>query len=76
MDANLANPIRNTKYLQPQNEWKWPIVIYVYLAGMGAGAFIIGVIWDWLGYVVYPSNIILPTPLLSPDYKRIRLNES
>ena len=66
MDTGQINPIRNTKYLRPQKEWGWPIAIYLYLAGMGAGSFAIGVIWDWLGYSAHPSNaVLLFGPLLA-----------
>ena len=57
--AGQVNPIKNTKYLKPQEHWGWPIAVYLYLAGMGAGSFIIGIMWDWLGYSLYPSNAIL-----------------
>ncbi len=40
-------PVRNTKYLRPQKEWKGIIAIYLYLAGMGAGSFIIGTLIGW-----------------------------
>ncbi len=39
--------VRNTKYLRPQEEWKGVIAIYLYLAGMGAGSFIIGTLIGW-----------------------------
>lgn len=32
---------------KPQRHWGWIIAIYLYLAGMGAGAFIIGTILNW-----------------------------
>jgi formate-dependent nitrite reductase membrane component NrfD len=54
-----ANPIRNTRYLRPQHHWGWQIAVYLYVAGIGAGSFIIGVIWDWLSYPAYPSTAIL-----------------
>jgi hypothetical protein len=42
MRTGYTHPIRNTKYLRPQEEWKGMIAIYLYLAGMGAGSFTIG----------------------------------
>jgi polysulfide reductase chain C len=51
------HPIRNTKYLKPQEEWKGIIAIYLYLAGMGAGSFIIGTLIGWF-------NVKLDSPIL------------
>jgi polysulfide reductase chain C len=49
MRTGIIHPIKNTKYLRPQKEWKEIIAIYLYLAGMGAGSFIIGTLIHWLG---------------------------
>ncbi len=49
------HPIRNARYLRPQKEWKEIIAIYLYLAGMGAGSFVIGTLIDWLGVKGNPS---------------------
>jgi len=49
------HPIRNVRYLRPQKEWNEIIAIYLYLAGMGAGSFVIGTLIDWLGVKVNPS---------------------
>lgn len=66
MDSGQGNPIRDIKYLRPQKVWGWQIAVYLYLAGMGAGSFAIGVVWDWLGYSAYPSNaVLLFGPLLA-----------
>lgn len=46
-------PVRNTRHLRPQKEWKEIIAIYLYLAGMGAGSFVIGTLINWL---VNPSR--------------------
>jgi formate-dependent nitrite reductase membrane component NrfD len=35
-------PIRNPKVQRPQREWGWEIAIYLYMAGMGAGSFVVG----------------------------------
>lgn len=37
------------KFVRPQREWGWEIAIYLYLAGMGAGSFIIGTMIIWFG---------------------------
>ena len=57
MEAKRIHPIRNVKYLRPQKEWKEIIAIYLYLAGMGAGSFIIGTLIDWLGMRLNPPFI-------------------
>jgi len=49
MEKERIHPIRNTKFLRPQKEWKEIIAIYLYLAGMGAGSFVIGTLMTWLG---------------------------
>ena len=58
MRTEHTHPIRNTKYLKPQEEWKGIIAIYLYLAGMGAGSFIIGTLISWF-------NIKPDPPILS-----------
>jgi len=40
---------RMLKFVRPQREWGWEIAIYLYLAGMGAGSFIIGTMIIWFG---------------------------
>jgi len=47
-------PIRNMRYLRPQKEWKEIIAIYLYLAGMGAGSFVIGILISWMGAKLDP----------------------
>ncbi len=59
MRIEYAHPTRNVKYLRPQEEWKAIIAIYLYLAGMGAGSFIIGALISWF----YPKADL---PLLFP----------
>jgi len=59
VDTARVNPIKHIKYLERQKEWGWPIAVYLYLAGIGAGSFIIGLLMDWLGYHSYPSRAIL-----------------
>jgi polysulfide reductase chain C len=46
-------PIRNIRHLKPQKEWQEIIAIYLYLAGMGAGSFVIGTLINWF---VNPSR--------------------
>jgi polysulfide reductase chain C len=57
MGIEPIHPIRNVKYLRPQKEWKEILAIYLYLAGMGAGSFIIGTLIYWLGVKLNPSPI-------------------
>jgi len=59
MDSEPIHPIRNVKSLRPQQVWKWEIAIYLYLAGMGAGSFIIGVMMNWFGFSFNPSKTIV-----------------
>jgi formate-dependent nitrite reductase membrane component NrfD len=47
--------MRHTKVLGPQQEWKEIIAIYLYLAGMGAGSYIIGTLINWF---TDPSRLI------------------
>ncbi|NWG04626.1 MAG: polysulfide reductase NrfD [Syntrophaceae bacterium] len=47
--------MRKVKHLRPQEHWGWIIAIYLYLAGMGAGSYIIGTVMNWF---VHPSKII------------------
>jgi polysulfide reductase chain C len=46
---------KNVRRLRPQEHWGWIIAIYLYLAGMGAGSYIIGTIMNWF---VHPSRIV------------------
>jgi polysulfide reductase chain C len=47
--------IRTIRYLKPQEHWGWIIAIYLYLAGMGAGSYIIGTVIQW---AVHSSSIV------------------
>lgn len=40
--------LRKGRHLKPQEHWGWIIAIYLYLAGMGAGSFIVGTLIHWL----------------------------
>ncbi|NWF92218.1 MAG: polysulfide reductase NrfD [Syntrophaceae bacterium] len=41
---------KTLKRIRPQREWRWEIAIYLYLAGMGAGSFIVGLFTHWNGF--------------------------
>ncbi len=56
---------RGQRRVKPQEHWGWPIAIYLYLAGMGAGSFIVGMIINWF---LDPSKLIqLPVFYVSFD---------
>ncbi len=42
-----------------QREWGWPIAVYLYLAGLGAGAFAVGSALDLLVHPSTPSRALL-----------------
>ena len=43
----MPESLRIGRHLKPQEHWGWIIAIYLYLAGMGAGSFIIGILIHW-----------------------------
>lgn len=51
---NPIHTIRKARYLRPQKEWNEIIAIYLYLAGMGAGSFVIGTLINWMGVKLDP----------------------
>ncbi len=55
MRTESIHPIRNVRYLKPQKEWREIIAIYLYLAGMGAGSYIIGTL---INLLINPSRIV------------------
>ena len=55
MEVDPIHPMRNVRYLRPQKEWKEIIAIYLYLAGMGAGSFVIGTLINWMGVKWNPA---------------------
>jgi len=55
MRTEPIHPTRYVKHLRPQKEWKEIIAIYLYLAGMGAGSYIIGALINWF---INPSKVI------------------
>jgi formate-dependent nitrite reductase membrane component NrfD len=54
MTAEPNHPKKNARYIRPQKEWKEIIAIYLYLAGMGAGSFVIGTLINWMGVRLNP----------------------
>ncbi len=59
MSKEQANPVINSRYLKPQHEWGWQVAVYLYLAGIGAGALALGILMDWLGYSPYDLRTVL-----------------
>src|SRR4030042_6134756 len=57
MGTESVQPTRSVKYFRPQQEWKEIIAIYLYLAGMGAGSFIIGILVHWMELELNPLSI-------------------
>jgi polysulfide reductase chain C len=55
MATKYILPIRSVRFLRPQKEWKEIIAVYLYLAGMGAGSYIIGAVINWF---FNPSRLI------------------
>jgi formate-dependent nitrite reductase membrane component NrfD len=65
MDRGRANPLRYNRYLKPQTEWGWQVAVYLYLAGIGSGAFAVGLLMEWLGYSPHSFRpIVLWGPIL------------
>jgi formate-dependent nitrite reductase membrane component NrfD len=50
---------RTLRFVKPQSHWRWEIAIYLYLAGMGAGAYVIGLSIHWMADALNPSNVLL-----------------
>ena len=55
MRTDPIHPMRNVRFLRPQKEWKGIIAIYLYLAGMGAGSYVIGTLLNWF---VHPTRVL------------------
>lgn len=50
----------------PQSVWRWKIAAYLFLAGTGAGALIVGIIGDFTGYVLSAKIAVgLGVPLVA-----------
>ncbi len=54
--SNLSGMDRS---VGPQEQWEWPIAVYLFLAGTGAGAFVFGILVKWLVAYEIPSNALL-----------------
>jgi len=51
--------------LKPQSKWTWLVAAYLFLAGIGGGAYIVGVVADWLGgewAVISKIGVVLGFP--------------
>lgn len=55
MKTEPIHSITPVKHLKPQEHWGWIIAIYLYVAGMGAGSYVIGTILNWF---VDPSRVL------------------
>jgi formate-dependent nitrite reductase membrane component NrfD len=51
--------IRNPRRPKPQKEWKEIIAVYLYLAGMGAGSYVIGTLMSWMGVKLGSPSLFL-----------------
>ena len=40
-----------SRSIKPQHEWGWQVAVYLYLAGIGSGSMVIGLLMHWLGYI-------------------------
>ncbi len=47
MASETSGLIKESKIPRPQHIWRWEIAVYLYMAGMGAGAFVIGMFVLW-----------------------------
>ena len=47
MASETTGPLKESKTPRPQHIWRWEIAVYLYMAGMGAGAFVIGMFVLW-----------------------------
>ena len=57
MEVKSLPPSALRKISKPQQEWKIIIAIYLYLAGMGAGSFIIGMLLHWWRVDLNPLHL-------------------
>jgi formate-dependent nitrite reductase membrane component NrfD len=55
MRTERIQPTRHLRGLRPQEEWREIPAIYLYLAGMGAGSYVIGTLLNWF---VAPSKVV------------------
>ncbi|UCC18090.1 MAG: polysulfide reductase NrfD [Dehalococcoidales bacterium] len=40
-----------SRSIRPQHEWGWQVAVYLYLAGIGSGSMVIGLLMQWMGYI-------------------------
>jgi len=59
MEIEETSQEKALKLIRPQREWRWEIAVYLYLAGMGAGAYVMGSFLIWLGYSLTPSRSLV-----------------
>jgi polysulfide reductase chain C len=59
LNNSQNNPVINSRFFKTQHEWGWQVVLYLYLAGMGAGSLAIGLLMDWLGVSPYEIRTVL-----------------
>jgi formate-dependent nitrite reductase membrane component NrfD len=57
MSMESIASIKAPKFIKPQRLWRWEIAIYLYLAGMGAGSYIIGMVVNWLVNPTLPKTV-------------------
>ncbi len=57
MDAQSTSQAKAGRFINPQRVWRWEIAIYLYLAGMGAGSYIIGMVITWFINPTVPVNL-------------------
>jgi polysulfide reductase chain C len=54
-----------TRVSHSQKEWEWPVAVYLFMAGMGAGAFASGLLTEWILRPDIPSKgMLLWGPIL------------
>ena len=64
-----VHSVGHVKGMGPQRVWRWEIAIYLYLAGMGAGAYVVGMVIHWfinpeLPVILFGFNFDLAKPAL------------
>jgi formate-dependent nitrite reductase membrane component NrfD len=55
----LSRVTMKPRVTESQDAWGWEIAGYLYLGGLGAGAFIIAVLLDWFGFRLAPAHLSL-----------------
>lgn len=53
----LSRVTLNARATEPQDSWGWEVAGYLYLSGLGAGAFAVAVIMEWLGFRLDPAYV-------------------